>query len=132
MVALGWYWIRGAESGIEAFDIDYDSPELRNSVSEARARLPQFIDRIQQGEEYASIKFPFVTDQGVTEHLWAYVHGFDDDVLDVSLLNEPYTHEGELAERYEVPESIVEDWQIHYPDGRISGAYSTIASFPLS
>ncbi|MCL4692470.1 MAG: hypothetical protein KJ060_08160, partial [Candidatus Hydrogenedentes bacterium] len=43
--------------------------------------------------------------------------------------NEPYSHEGELADLYDVPGSAVEDWQILHSDGRVSGSYSTIASF---
>ncbi|GMV90722.1 MAG: hypothetical protein AMXMBFR82_05000 [Candidatus Hydrogenedentota bacterium] len=129
MVAIGWLWIRGVELGIADQDIDYDSPELRDSVSEARARLPQFIEQVMRDEKNASIKFPFITDQGVTEHLWGYVHGYDEGSFEVSLLNEPYSHEGELADLYDVPESAVEDWQILHSDGRVSGSYSTIASF---
>jgi uncharacterized protein YegJ (DUF2314 family) len=129
MIAIGWLWMRGDESGVEDQEIDYDSPELRDSVLQARARLPEFVEHVRRDGENASIKFPFVTDQGVTEHLWAYVHGFNDGMFNVSLLNEPYTHEGELADEYSVPDSALEDWQILHSDGRVSGAFSMIASF---
>jgi uncharacterized protein YegJ (DUF2314 family) len=129
LVALGWLRTRGDESGVEDQEIDYDSPELRDSVLQARARLPEFVEHVRRDGENAALKFPFVTDQGVTEHLWAYVHGFNDGMFNVSLLNEPYTHEGELADEYSVPDSALEDWQILHADGRVSGAFSMIASF---
>jgi hypothetical protein len=44
-------------------------------------------------------------------------------------LNQPYTHEGELADQCSVPDSAVEDWQILHSDGRVNGAFSMIASF---
>jgi len=129
LVAIGWYWFRGTEPGIEALDIDFDSPELRESVNEARAQLPRFIELLRQevGESY--IKFPFVTDLGVTEHIWAYVHGYENGTFDVSIVNEPYAQDGEFDIECDVSESKVEDWQILHPDGSMNGAFSTIASF---
>ena len=129
MLAIGWYWVRGVETGHEDQDIDYDSEELRESVQKARARLPQFIQQVRQHVDKPYIKFRFVTDHDIMEYLWGLVRDYGDGVFRVSLVNQPQTQEGEFEVQQDVPEDAVEDWQILHPDGRISGAYSTIASF---
>lgn len=129
LVALGWLWIRGDEPGIQDQDIDFDSPELRDSVAQARAELPRFIELVRQEQGEAYIKFPFVTDRDVTEHMWAFVHRYANGAFDVSVADEPYTHKGEFEMRRQISESDIEDWQVLRPDGKVSGAFSMIASF---
>ena len=116
-------------SGIENEDIDFDSPELRASVEEARTTLPYFIEQVSHHVDEAYIKFPLLTDSGCTEHIWAYVHHYENATFNVSLANDPYDQEGEYETRRDVPESEIEDWQIMLPDGSLKGAYSLIGAF---
>jgi uncharacterized protein YegJ (DUF2314 family) len=129
MLRVGWYWLAGARGGIERQDIDFTAPELAAATEEARRTLPRFIAEVTGHVDGAFIKFPFKTDQGVTEHVWAYVHHYEAGTFNVSLVNVPYTQKGEYEIRMDVPEADVEDWQIMLPDGRIKGAYSYIGAF---
>ena len=131
MVRYGWLWLRQRqdEPGIESLPIDFDSPELRASVEHARRNLPTFLRAVARHQDGAYIKFPLVTDAGVTEHIWAYVHHYADGVFNVSLANTPFTQKGPVDSRRDVPEAEVEDWQIMTSEGRIKGAYSLHAAF---
>jgi uncharacterized protein YegJ (DUF2314 family) len=69
------------------------------------------------------------TPQGLTEHIWGYVHFFKEGHLNVSLANEPIDEKAEKEGRRNVSIEDVEDWQLMQPDGKIQGAYSLIALF---
>jgi uncharacterized protein YegJ (DUF2314 family) len=127
-VIFGWKWLNDSGPGIENKKIDFESPELVASVKEAKNKLKFFIDKVINDIDGAFIKFPFKTDQDVTEHVWAYVHYYENGDFNVSMVNEPHTQEGEYANRLSVPEKDVEDWQIIYPDGRIKGGFSYIGA----
>ena len=129
MIWLGWRWLSDAGPGIETLQIDHDVPELVRSRSEARRTLPTFLDAVRRHVDGAFIKFPLVTDSNATEHIWAYVHHYENAVFNVSLANTPYTQHGDTDSRRDVPESEVEDWQIMTRDGRIQGGYSLRALF---
>lgn len=129
MIWIGWRWLTDAGAGVEEQDIDIESPELVASVAEAKRTLATFKAEVEKHIDGAYLKFPLVTDKGVTEHIWAYVHHYADGVFNVSLANAPYTQEGEIEPRRDVNEAEVEDWQIMLPDGRSRGAYSLAAAF---
>lgn len=129
MVRYGWKWLRDDGPGIEGLEIDFQAPELRASVDQARRALPTFLRAVARHQDGAYIKFPLVTDAGTKEHIWAYVHHYADGVFNVSLANTPYTQTGPIDSRRDVPEADVEDWQIMTPEGRIRGAYSLHAAF---
>ena len=129
MIWLGVKWLFGSEPGLDDEHIDFDSPELQAARQQAKETLPHFIRQVSHGVDQAYIKFPFQTDQGVTEHIWGYVHHFSNGEFTVSLANTPYTQEGEYNTWQYVPESDIEDWQIVLPNGKIKGGYSTIGAF---
>jgi uncharacterized protein YegJ (DUF2314 family) len=127
---VGWIWMRSKGKGIEqVIPPDLKCPELETAVARARATLPEFIAEVAKGIDGAFVKFPLVTPQGFTEHIWAYVHFYADDRFNVSLANTPYDQKMESDGRRDVPASEVEDWQIMNPDGTIRGAYSLVALF---
>ena len=127
-IAFGWKWLNDSGPGIEDHNIDFDSPELITSVEKAKATLPFFIDNVKKHMDGAYLKFPFQTDEDITEHVWAYVHHYENRSFNVSMVNEPYSQKGEYEQRVDVPEKDVEDWQIMYPDGKIKGGYSYIGA----
>ena len=129
MIWYGWRWMMDIGPGLQDQQIDLQAPELSAAVAEAQRTMPAFLKEVQKHLDGAYVKFPLVTDKGVTEHIWAYVHHHGDGVFNVSLANTPYTQEGQIGTRRDVPESDVEDWQIMFPDGRIRGAFSTVAAF---
>jgi uncharacterized protein YegJ (DUF2314 family) len=69
------------------------------------------------------------TVEGMTEHIWAYVHSYHDEKFNVSLANVPRDPKEPAQGRRDVPIEEIEDWQIMQSNGRIKGAYSTIALF---
>jgi uncharacterized protein YegJ (DUF2314 family) len=129
MIWVGWRWLTDGGPGIEKQGVDFDAPELISSVAEAKRTLPSFIAEVKKNIDGAFVKFPLLTDKGVTEHIWAYVHNYKDGVFNVSLANTPYTQKAEIKRRLDITEAEVEDWQIMLPDGRIRGAYSSMAAF---
>lgn len=129
MIIAGWYWVRGEYKGIQDFRIDPDSPELQDSVLQARAQLPRFVAHVKQHTDPAYVRFALVTRAGRVEHVWAHVRKVQHGKLDVSVLPNPGMTPGDFAIEREVMESEVEDWQILNSDGCISGAFSTIASY---
>lgn len=127
----GWKWIRFEGQGIEQTPGTLKFQELDDSVLRARARLDYFISQVEKNVNGAYVKFPLQTPQGLTEHIWAYVHSFRDGKFNVSLANQPKDHRVNVQVRRNVDAGDVEDWQILESDGRLRGAYSTIALFKL-
>ena len=87
------------------------------------------VHRAEQNIDGAYIKFPLATVQGMTEHIWGYVHSFRDGRFNVSLANVPKDPKEPGEGRRDVSVEQIEDWQILQPDGKLKGAYSTIALF---
>jgi len=129
MLSVGWKWLLDVGPGLEKQDIDFNSPEMHAASAEARRTLPYFIAEVNRHVDGAYIKFPFTTDQGVIEHIWAYVHHHEEECFNVSIANVPYTQKGRFETRRDVAEKDVEDWQIMLPNGRIKGAYSFVGAF---
>jgi uncharacterized protein YegJ (DUF2314 family) len=129
MVWYGWRWLMDEGPGIETLQIDPEAPELSRSVQQARQTMPGFLAEVRRHADGAYIKFPLLTDAGVTEHIWAYVHHYADGVFNVSLTNTPFTQTAAIDQRRDVAEADVEDWQIMTPEGRIKGGYSLRALF---
>jgi uncharacterized protein YegJ (DUF2314 family) len=102
---------------------------LDASIAKAKDTLSEFIIEIEKGIDGAFVKFPMKTPQGLTEHIWAYVHFHKDDRFNVSLANEPIDEQEQSEGRRDVPVEDVEDWQIMSTDGSIRGAYSLAALF---
>lgn len=129
-LVVGWKWVRYQGKGIdEITPPDLKCPELEESVKRASATMGTFLSEVDKGIDGAYIKFPLITPQGLTEHIWAYVHFFRDDHFNVSLANTPIDEQQASEGRRDVPLTEVEDWQIMQPDGKIKGAHSLIALF---
>ncbi len=129
-LVVGWKWLRYEGRGIdEITPPDLEFQELEASVQQAREKIGDFIVHVEKGIDGALIKFPLRTKQGLTEHIWAYVHFFRDGRFNVSLANQPMDEQESAEGRRDVMMDEVEDWQILQPDGRIRGAYSLIALF---
>ena len=129
-IVVGWQWLRYEGKGIDQITPpDLNCAELNESVRQARDSMPAFIAEVEKGIDGANIKFPMMTKQGYTEHIWAYVHFYRDGYFNVSLVNTPNNLIESAEGRRDVAADEVEDWQIIQPDGRIRGGYSLIALF---
>lgn len=129
-IAVGWKWVRYDGKGIEEVTPpDLKCPELETARSRAQSRLPEFLAEVEKGIDGAFIKFPLRTPQGLTEHIWAYVHYYKEDQFNVSLANTPIDEKAEAEGRRNVARREVEDWQIMLRDGSIRGAFSVMALF---
>lgn len=127
---VGWKWFRYEGKGIEEITPpDFSCPELEASVKEARRTMPTFLAEVDKGIDGAFVKFPLQTPQGLTEHIWGYVHFFRDGRFNVSLANDPFDDKQDSEGRRDIALQDVEDWQIMQPDGRIRGAHSLISLF---
>jgi uncharacterized protein YegJ (DUF2314 family) len=127
-IFFGWRWLNDYGPGIEDQKIDFESSEMIASIEEAKNKLTFFLEEVQNNVDGAFIKFPYQTDQNITEHVWAYVHHYKNGIFNVSIVNEPHTQEGEYEKRLNVAENDVEDWQIVFPDGKIKGGFSYIGA----
>ncbi len=129
-LAVGWKWMRYKGKGIEeVIRGDLKCPELEASIVKAKDTMPEFIREVEKGIDGAFVKFPLKTPQGLTEHIWAYVHFYKDDRFNVSLANTLVDEQEQSKGRRDVPLEEVEDWQIMLPNGSIRGAYSLAALF---
>jgi len=126
-VIYGWRWMH--VPGIESTKPDFTCPELIESTAHAKQTLPYFIGQVKGNVHNALVKFPLRTPSGMTEHIWGYVHSYQDGKFNVSLANEPVSSTTQADGRRDVDESEVEDWQIMLPDGKIKGGHSLIALF---
>jgi uncharacterized protein YegJ (DUF2314 family) len=126
---VGWRWLRYQGPGIEETPPDLICPELDESVKQAQQTLQRFVQQVEKNVDGAFIKFPMKTKQGLTEHIWAYVHSYRDGIFNVSLVNKPIDPKEPAEGRRDVVVEQVEDWQIMQPDGCIQGAFSLIALF---
>ena len=126
---VGWRWLRYEGAGIEETPGAFTCPELVDSVARAKASLPYVVKQVERNIDGAFVKFPMKTVQGITEHIWAYVHSFRDGRFNVTLANTPKDPKEPQSGRRDVPMQEIEDWQIMQPDGQIKGAYSMIALF---
>jgi hypothetical protein len=129
VVLYGWSWIADPGSGIEAQDVDSESPELLEAGKRAGNTLPYFLDQVRRHMDEAYIRFSRVTDEGQAYDMWGYVHHYENGVFNVSPVNELYSKKREFGKRIDVPESAVEDWQIIQDDGRIKGAHTYVGAF---
>src|ERR1700739_2426487 len=125
----GWRWMRYEGAGIEETPGTAEIPELTESISQARQTLPYFISQVEKNVDNAFIKFLLITQQGFKEHIWAYVHSYQNGTFSISLANTPKDSKESAQGRRTVPLNAVEDWQIWLPDRRIKGAYSMMALF---
>lgn len=129
-LVLGWKWMRYEGKGIhEVIPPGWKCPELDASIEKALATLGSFVSEVEKGIDGAFVKFPLLTPQGITEHIWAYVHFHRDGRFNVTLANEPVDDQVETDGRRDVDASEIEDWQIMTPEGQIVGAYSLRAMF---
>src|SRR5262249_42019303 len=99
MIWYGWRWLSDGGPGIETIQISNDVPELVRSRAQARRTMNVFLEAVRRHVDGAFVKFPLVTDAGVTEHIWGYVHHYADGVFNVSLANTPHTQKTEVDSR---------------------------------
>jgi len=128
-ITYGWKWIRYEGRGIEQTPIDFKCQELVESVAHAQKTLPYFVEEVKKNIDGAFIKFALTTAQGNLEHIWAYVHSYQNGQFNVSLANIPFDKKQSADGRRDVSSAEVQDWQIMQRDGKIKGAYSLIALF---
>jgi hypothetical protein len=121
---LGWRRLMDPGKGVEQQPIDWDAPELVDSITKAHEHIDYFIARVIANVDGAYIKFPFETDTGVKEFVWGYVHNYNDGVFNVSMANVPHSQKGHFRARRDVPQADILDWQIMLDDGKLEGAYS--------
>ncbi len=126
---VGWRWLRYQGPGIEETRPDLSCPELAESVQHAKQAMPYFLEQVRKNIDNAFVKFPMKTERGLTEHIWAYVHSYQEGKFNVSLANKPIDPSESQLGRRDVLIEDVEDWQIMERDGRIRGAFSLIALF---
>ncbi len=96
-------------------------PELEAATARAKATLPEFIVEVEKGIDGAYVKFPLITTQGLTEHIWAYVHFHREGRFNVSLVNTLTDEKEPSRGRGDVQSMDVEEWQIMSADGSIRG-----------
>lgn len=126
--AYGFHYIFRPGAGIEEQEIDFDSPEFSAAKKQARDTLGFFTQKASEHVDGAFIKFPLVTADNLTEHIWGYVHHYGNGKFNVSVANDTFATR-EHGMRMDVSEDDVEDWQIMLPDGTIKGAFSVIGVF---
>jgi uncharacterized protein YegJ (DUF2314 family) len=100
-----------------------DDPLMVLANKKARETLPTLRDLFKEHPHDTMVKFPFVTDSGQTEHLWAELIALRSDAFKARVKTLPVTHAGKFQKIQERPLDDLEDWQVELRDGRIRGGY---------
>ena len=85
---------------------------------------------IHSGEyEEAQVKVPFISSEGLVEHLWAEVLEVGEKTLSVRYYTPPVTHSGKLERLHEHNLNEIEDWVVINKHGEIHGGFTQRVMF---
>ena len=126
-----WWWFVGRNTPkFPPLEIENDDPLMIEAIEKARSSLGKFKELYANG--YATdiqVKVPFLSNSGITEHLWAEVIELDETAVKVRYLTPPATHNGKLERVHSHPHSDIEDWVVFTESGDIYGGYSQRVMF---
>jgi uncharacterized protein YegJ (DUF2314 family) len=133
LVHLLWeWWLHPPYYNPGAMPIHLDDPLLKEAVAEGRATLPRFLESIYPTHaKDTCVRFPFTSDFGTVEHLWADLLEVNGDRAMVFVRTFPIEHQGDFEPRMEISVAQISDWQVEYRDGTLRGGFTNRATFKI-
>lgn len=94
----------------------------------ARQTLPRFAKMWEDGVAGTyTAKFP-LTQNGQTEHIWLQVDGFNGEMINGRLSNEPVNgNKYKMGQRMQIAQAAVEDWMVNQGDAIYGGYTARVA-----
>jgi uncharacterized protein YegJ (DUF2314 family) len=127
MFRYGKKWLLN-EIDLNIFPVKSDDPIMQKAISEAREKIPYFLDTLKQQKYQCYIKFPMKYADRRIEHIWAIAHAVENNEVISTLANDPvYSHVIE-SERLRIPVAEIEDWQIHKNEEEWQGGFTSLAT----
>lgn len=128
---LLWWWFVGRNTPkYPPLDMKDDDPLMLEAIGKAKNSIGKFRELYKSGGfSDVQIKIPFLTNNDVTEHLWAEVLELNDDEVKVRYLTPPVTHTGKLERIHAHSIQEIEDWVVFAKSGDIFGGYSQRVMF---
>ena len=108
----------------EPMPVDPNDPLIKAAIEQSRQELHRFKNGMDDNRKQPFVKFPLVSPEGRTEHIWALVHSLKGQELTVSLANDPVENQGDLNPRQTVNLDDIEDWILVSANGDTEGGYS--------
>lgn len=106
-----------------------DDPLMLEALNTARETMPRFLRMYPAHRTDSIVKFRLLTDQGVTECVWADLVEITKDGARVYVRTPPVHQSGQFDPSRVVPVADFIDWQIEFRDGTLRGGYTNQAVF---
>ena len=124
---LVWRWFAHRPLVFKPLVLPLDDPLMLATVEKARRTTDVLRSLFPDRPHDTYVKFPFASDGGTKEILWGKLVEWAGEQMMIEFMNRPATHRGRFETRQIRPVAELEDWQVELADGRIRGAFSTLA-----
>lgn len=130
LARVAWWWfVSRNRPEYPPLKIDEKDPLMIAAHRKARETTPQLLELFTDAKEFTRVKIPFVSNSGVTEHLWADLLSVEGSKINVRYLTPPVTHSGKLERLHTHDVSDIEDWVITKNPSNYIGGYTMRVMF---
>jgi len=130
-LGLLWAWSRQRGKSQTGQPVDTSDPLWLGAIAAARASQDQMRQLHEQHGSNLFVKYPLVARNGEVEHVWGALLESTPESLKVGLITPPVG--GLQAEPpFVIASSVLEDWQVVLPDGKVRGGFTTQAQIALT
>lgn len=106
-----------------------DDPLLLKARARAQETRDVMLGLFPEHTDSTTVKVPFTTDGGQTEHIWCDLLAVDGDTMKTHIRTYPHTQTTKISLDQDFPLSEMEDWQVELRDGTLRGGYSFAVFF---
>jgi hypothetical protein len=127
---IAWWWfVARNRPSFPPLAISENDPLMIEARQKAKDSLPQLIELFSDAKDFTSVKIPFLSSSGETEHLWAELLSVEGSRINVRYTTPPVTHTGKLERLHTHALTEIEDWVITKDPKRYVGGYSMRVMF---
>jgi len=127
---LAWWWFSARNRpSFPPLAIDDDDPLMVEARRKAQESIPRLLQLFETAKEATSVKVPFVSSSGETEHIWAELLSVEGQRIHVRYTTPPVTHSGSLGRLHTHSLADIEDWVITKDPDHYVGGYSMLVMF---
>lgn len=124
-----WWFIARNRPAMPPLAIDDNDPLMLEALQKAKDSIPQMLELFKDAKDFTSVKVPFLSNSGETEHLWAELLDIDGTSIHVRYMTPPVSHTGTLERLHKHPLSDIEDWVVTKDPNKYMGGYSMRVMF---
>ncbi|HMQ10343.1 MAG TPA: ankyrin repeat domain-containing protein [Oligoflexia bacterium] len=101
-----------------------DDALMAKTVEQAQANIDELKKLFINHKQDTSIKFKFLTNENVIEHIWANVTKIEGDQFYGTIVTPPVNHKGRLEKKQVIAQKDIEDWVVEVDEKTVRGGYS--------